>query len=332
MKPLQTLRGVISRRPRVQPDADVAVVGGGIAARVHAPADFDDVGTELGFGRRAHRLWPVVLAALLGAEVPGIRTGAGRQRRGRQRRTSRRQGRERGRRSGPSHPAADSPSRRTSPSPRSTTAGKGCSRGSRTAAAGPWSQFDEPPGLAAAPPPPGGGVRGSNAFEALLGARGFLAVRRHVDDALPCLGGAFEILFAPRANDADVQQRFRMRRIERQRAVELFQRPVGLIGVVVGDPEIGAGVHVLRIDLERGQIPARRFVEALTVEVQIAELGPYLGVARLTLGLRFQMRRRGFRPAQVGRPAAGRPSASWPAHSGRTAQDWPAASAPAESR
>ena len=39
--------------------------------------------------------------------------------------------------------------------------------------------------------------------------------------------------------------------IDRQRAIELRQRPIRLVHVVVGDPEIRAGVDVLRVDRQR---------------------------------------------------------------------------------
>ena len=45
-----------------EPHADVAVVRRGVAARVHAAADFDDVGAERGFGAHAVRA-PVLVAA-----------------------------------------------------------------------------------------------------------------------------------------------------------------------------------------------------------------------------------------------------------------------------
>ena len=53
---------VYRQRPDVQAvgaeaDADVAVVRGGVSARVHAPADFDDVGAELRLGAHAVRLY-----------------------------------------------------------------------------------------------------------------------------------------------------------------------------------------------------------------------------------------------------------------------------------
>ena len=50
MKPLQTPVGVISRRTVVEPHTDVAVIRGGVSARVQAPPHFDDVGAELLFG------------------------------------------------------------------------------------------------------------------------------------------------------------------------------------------------------------------------------------------------------------------------------------------
>ena len=51
-----------------EPDADVAVVRRGVAARVHAAADFDDVGAERGFGAHAVR-GPILVAAGGRAEV-----------------------------------------------------------------------------------------------------------------------------------------------------------------------------------------------------------------------------------------------------------------------
>ena len=87
-----------------------------------------------------------------------------------------------------------------------------------------------------ATPPPGGFAAGApaacaraDAFEPLLGRARLRTVGRDVDDALPRLGGAFEILLAPRAHDPDVEQRLRMLRIDRQRPLELLQRPVGLV-------------------------------------------------------------------------------------------------------
>ena len=50
MNPFDTLFGVVRIARLVEPHADVAVVAGHVAARVQAPADFDDVGAQLLFG------------------------------------------------------------------------------------------------------------------------------------------------------------------------------------------------------------------------------------------------------------------------------------------
>jgi hypothetical protein len=55
-----------------------------------------------------------------------------------------------------------------------------------------------------------------------------------------------------RAHDALVQQRLDVLRIERQRVVHLGERSIDLIQIEVADAEIGAGVEILRIELERG--------------------------------------------------------------------------------
>ncbi len=132
-------------------------------------------------------------------------------------------------------------------------------------------------------------MRRTNPFEALPGPCGFFAVRSDLDDALPRLRGAFEILFTPRAHDADVQQRLGMFRVECERPLELLEGAIGLVGVVVGDAEIGAGIDVLRIDLERREIPADGFVESLTIEIYVAELRSHLGILSLALGLRLEL-------------------------------------------
>ena len=79
MKPLQTLFGVISSRSSSSRDADVAVVRRGVAARVQAPADFDDVGAQRGLGSVdcASSAIPLRSRQRLGAEEPHRPTGAG---------------------------------------------------------------------------------------------------------------------------------------------------------------------------------------------------------------------------------------------------------------
>src|SRR5687768_13391104 len=101
----------------------------------------------------------------------------------------------------------------------------------------------------------GRGMRRADPLEPLPGARRLLAVGCDFDDTLPRPRRPLEVLLAPRANDADVQQRLRMLRIDGERFLELRERLVGLVGVVVRDPEIGTDVHGSRIDFERGRIP-----------------------------------------------------------------------------
>ena len=72
MKPLDTRLGRGQQVPVVEPDADVAVVGRHVPARVHTPADFTDLGAELFF---AGRHGVAVMAA--------VRTGSARAQRDR---------------------------------------------------------------------------------------------------------------------------------------------------------------------------------------------------------------------------------------------------------
>ncbi len=104
-------------------------------------------------------------------------------------------------------------------------------------------QFEDPSGFGVAPRRRFR-VSGSQAVEPLLRARGLVAAGSHFDHALPGLRGAFEVLFAARPHDADVEQRLGVRRLERQRPVELLECAIRLVHVVVGDPEVGAGVDV----------------------------------------------------------------------------------------
>jgi hypothetical protein len=63
-----------------------------------------------------------------------------------------------------------------------------------------------------------------------------------------------------------------MFRVELQRRVELRERSVRLVRVVIRHPEIGADIDVLRRELQRVAVPPDRFVVALGIEIQIAEL------------------------------------------------------------
>ena len=79
-------------------------------------------------------------------------------------------------------------------------------------------------------------------------------VGRDLHHLLPRLRRAVEILLAERLHDADVQQRLRVLRIELQRVLELRERLVRLVRVVVADAEIGADVDVVR---RRASAPRR---------------------------------------------------------------------------
>src|SRR5260221_213178 len=68
------------------------------------------------------------------------------------------------------------------------------------------------------------------------------------------------------------------------RALELVERLVRLVRVVVADAEIGADVDVSRRQLQRLRVPLDRIVVALGVEVQVAELDARLWVRGLALG------------------------------------------------
>ena len=57
-----------------------------------------------------------------------------------------------------------------------------------------------------------------------------------------------------------------------ERLVELRQRAIRLIQVVVADAEIGADVGVRRIERQRRLVPPRRLLVLLGVEVQVAQL------------------------------------------------------------
>ena len=122
--------------------------------------------------------------------------------------------------------------------------------------------------------------------------------RRRAPGAQPCLRpnrararrtrchaltGAIEIVLRVGPHDADVQQRLAVPRLDCQRPVELRQRTVRLVHVVVADAEVGAGVDVPRIDLQRLFVPTRRVLEPFGVEVEVAELGAHAGVARIAI-------------------------------------------------
>src|SRR5258708_18018279 len=102
---------------------------------------------------------------------------------------------------------------------------------------------------------------GAEAVERLSRGAGFLRRRRDYEHLLPDFGGALEILFPERADAADVQQRFPMTGIDAQRPVELCERAIRLVHVVVRDAEVGAAVDVLRMDRQLLLIPLRCALE-----------------------------------------------------------------------
>ena len=70
-------------------------------------------------------------------------------------------------------------------------------------------------------------MRRAHAVERTLRRLTFWAVGCKLDDLVPCLRGTFEILLAERLDDPDVQERFRMLRIELQRVLELRESSSG---------------------------------------------------------------------------------------------------------
>ena len=65
-------------------------------------------------------------------------------------------------------------------------------------------------------------MRRREAVERLLGLPAFRTLRRHLDEPPPDFGRALQILLAERADDAEVQQRLGVRRIDLQRMLELL--------------------------------------------------------------------------------------------------------------
>ena len=90
-------------------------------------------------------------------------------------------------------------------------------------------------------------MRRLQAVERALGGLPFGAVRRERRPPAATPASAPSRSCLPNAlHDADVQQRLGVLRIELQRVVELLERLVRLVRVVVADAEVGADVDVLR--------------------------------------------------------------------------------------
>ncbi len=152
-------------------------------------------------------------------------------------------------------------------------------------------------------------MRGAEAVQRLLRRARFLRRWGDHEDLLPHLRRPLEILLAEGAHDAHVQERLRVSGIDRERAIELGECAVRLVHVVVGDAQVGAGVDVLRMDLQRCFVPVGGFLEPARVEVHVGQLHAGDGIRGILLrrGLHrgrarlVERRRRG----RVG-PAGGR--------------------------
>src|SRR6266851_7473475 len=147
-----------------------------------------------------------------------------------------------------------------------------------------------------------GRVRRLHAVKRTFGGLSLGSVGRERDDLPPRLGGAVEVLLAECLHDADVQQRLGVLRIDLEGTLELLERLVGLVRIVVADPEVGAHVDVVRRQPQRVAVP-------LGIEVEVAELRARRGVGRLTLGDRLErvhLRVVEHRGARGGRSAARR--------------------------
>src|SRR5580700_10952350 len=115
-------------------------------------------------------------------------------------------------------------------------------------------------------------MRGLHAIERTLGGLPFGAVRRQLDHLLPGLDRAVQILLAEGSDDADVQQGLDVIGIELERMLELLERLVRLVGVVVTDAEVRADIDVARGELHRLAVPLDRLGIAFGVEIEVAEL------------------------------------------------------------
>src|SRR5438094_4759762 len=125
---------------------------------------------------------------------------------------------------------------------------------------------------------------GLDPIERLARGPGFLRIRRDRDDLVPHLDRAVEILLAHGAYDADVEQRLDVLRVDLQRLLELRERAIGLVRVVIRDAEVGADVDILRVDLQRRGVPVARLLKASGVEVEIRELDADRFILRVSRG------------------------------------------------
>ena len=212
MNPLQTLFGRHEQPIGVEAHADVAVVRRGVSARVHAPADFDDVGAELRTRCSCACVRPGTCRGTPSEQKNScVRDHPRATARCRARRTCRTPDR------APSaHPAPDAAAPRSGR--RAPTAPRRCRRHAPERARDEHEQDEQQdeaqhhaPGSA---PPPIPGMRRLQAVERPLRRLSFRAVGRDLQHLLPRLCRAVEILLAERLDDADVEQRLRVLRIE----------------------------------------------------------------------------------------------------------------------
>src|SRR4029453_17666987 len=126
-------------------------------------------------------------------------------------------------------------------------------------------------------------VRRGNPVQGATRGLTFWTVRRQLDDLLPLSRRTFQILFTERQHDALVEQRLRVRGADLQRSLELRQRLIRLVAVVVAHAEIRAGVGVPRIELDSLLVPLDCIVPPLGVEIHIAELNRRVDVLRVAL-------------------------------------------------
>ncbi len=75
-----------------------------------------------------------------------------------------------------------------------------------------------------------------------------------------------------------------MFRVDLERTLELFERAIRLIHVVVGDPEIRAHIRIAGFEPERLLVPACGIRKAARIEVHIAELDARGGILRVPSG------------------------------------------------
>src|SRR5439155_2018575 len=97
-----------------------------------------------------------------------------------------------------------------------------------------------------------------------------------------------EILFAERLDDAQVEERLGVFRIELQRMREQLEGLVRLVRVVVADAKVGTEVGIARRQFHRRLIPLDRVVVLFRVEVEVRELSAWPWIRRFAVGDRLE--------------------------------------------